>query len=195
MKKLLLLALGAVFGLSSAVFAESLIFNDGDEFESWYAQSVWDLQEEGVMTGYDDGNFKPANYINRAEFAVVLDRYTENIVEEKIADYFDAEIMNILEATQQVEDFIFDSDISMAAVVMAKAGLKELEEAPYSMEDLDRIDYWALPEGYTGYQYETGGESNYPFYLHYEGEAVIEDTLGAYEAWYGPFYNLDPNKL
>ena len=42
----------------------------------WFAQSVEYLAKLGVITGYEDGTFRPNNNISRAEFAVIIARFS-----------------------------------------------------------------------------------------------------------------------
>ncbi|MEK9159630.1 MAG: S-layer homology domain-containing protein [Patescibacteria group bacterium] len=44
---------------------------DGDE---WFAWAVMEAVDEHIVEGYDDGEFKPENYITRAETAVIARR-------------------------------------------------------------------------------------------------------------------------
>lgn len=41
---------------------------------SWYRTVIDDLRRDGVITGYDDGTFKPKEHINRAEFLTIVMR-------------------------------------------------------------------------------------------------------------------------
>jgi hypothetical protein len=47
------------------------VFSDVDP-ASWYAPSVCTLYEQGILQGYHDGTFKPANKINRAEASKLI---------------------------------------------------------------------------------------------------------------------------
>ena len=46
-----------------------------------YAASVR-LKEEGIITGYDDGSYRPGKELSRAELAVVLDKLRTTLLEE-----------------------------------------------------------------------------------------------------------------
>lgn len=43
--------------------------------DAWYAQAVMKLAQMGILKGYEDGSFKPAASITRAEFATVASRF------------------------------------------------------------------------------------------------------------------------
>ena len=43
--------------------------------DAWYAQAVSYLAEHGIITGYEDGTFRPTHAITRAEFAAMISRF------------------------------------------------------------------------------------------------------------------------
>ncbi|MCX7715235.1 MAG: S-layer homology domain-containing protein, partial [Clostridia bacterium] len=59
-----------VMGYSGSVNFEST-FSDIDK-KAWYFEDVSRMQYEGIFSGYEDGTFKPDNYITRAEFCVII---------------------------------------------------------------------------------------------------------------------------
>jgi hypothetical protein len=44
----------------------------------WYSQAIAYLASTGIVTGYEDGSFKPNAQITRAEFAAILSRFDES---------------------------------------------------------------------------------------------------------------------
>lgn len=76
MKKILVTILLASLLISVRVMAAGTIshFSDVPE-DSWYTEAVYNLYNAGIIQGYDDGTFKPTNNVNRAELAVILDRF------------------------------------------------------------------------------------------------------------------------
>lgn len=82
-KTLTLIVAGMVLG-SAMTFAASHLFSDVPADE-WYADAVTNLKMAGIVTGYEDGTFRPANYVNRAELAVMLDRLT--VAVRRCSDY------------------------------------------------------------------------------------------------------------
>ena len=58
-----------IVGLSSMSFAA---FNDMAEHPETYLPAINYLSENGIINGYADNNFKPANKIKRAEFAKII---------------------------------------------------------------------------------------------------------------------------
>ena len=45
---------------------------------SWYDKYIGYLADKGIITGYEDGNYHPNQFITRMEFAVLISRYVEN---------------------------------------------------------------------------------------------------------------------
>ena len=77
MKKIFLFALLAlIFTTSTFALATSSVFTDEQSFGGWFAPSVRKMAINGVITGYPDGSFRPMDFVNRAELAVILDRYS-----------------------------------------------------------------------------------------------------------------------
>ena len=49
-------------------------YSDADE-SAWYYDAAASLSEKGIMSGYDDGSFRPEESISRAEFACILSKF------------------------------------------------------------------------------------------------------------------------
>ncbi len=49
-------------------------FSDVSE-DDWFATAVAFMENAGIVNGYEDGTFRPNNYITRAEFATIASRY------------------------------------------------------------------------------------------------------------------------
>lgn len=67
MKKVLSMVLALVLALSTASIALAADFPDVNSNYSWAQEAINSLSESGVITGYDDGTFKPGNSITRQE--------------------------------------------------------------------------------------------------------------------------------
>ena len=67
MKKVLSLILAVAMLLSMATVVQAVKFDDVDENYSWAESAIEELSEDGVITGYDDGTFKPGKSITRQE--------------------------------------------------------------------------------------------------------------------------------
>jgi hypothetical protein len=81
---------GLVLGLSLISFgigyaASSSNFNDVFE-NDWYYDGVTTLTNYGLLQGYSDGTFKPANDVNRAEMAVMMARMVDLLKNQSCVD-------------------------------------------------------------------------------------------------------------
>jgi len=70
MSKILLITLVAIMLSTSVIFAADLkdLENEGES----YLKAIDELASKGVISGYEDGTFKPSNTITRAEFAKMI---------------------------------------------------------------------------------------------------------------------------
>ncbi|MFA5820714.1 MAG: S-layer homology domain-containing protein [Candidatus Gracilibacteria bacterium] len=77
MKKLVLaVSLSVLFLVTTiTVIAYTDMFLDQNTFDDWYKISVERMRSSDIITGYPDGEFKPYNNVNRAELAVILNRF------------------------------------------------------------------------------------------------------------------------
>ena len=55
-------------------------FPDVDE-NAYYSDSVYKMRSLGVVTGYDDGNFGPNDFVTRGQLVTILDRYDQALLE------------------------------------------------------------------------------------------------------------------
>ncbi len=67
MKKVLSLILVVAMLLSMATMVQAVKFEDVDQNYSWAKDAIEELSENGVITGYEDGTFKPGKSITRQE--------------------------------------------------------------------------------------------------------------------------------
>ena len=71
-----ILAILYEFDLSQPVSGADTGFSDIDEsYTTWAAASaIKQLAEDGIVTGYEDGTFRPGNFISRAEMVSIIKR-------------------------------------------------------------------------------------------------------------------------
>lgn len=62
----------------AAALTDTGNFADGASIADWSKNSIALLSQMGILTGYDDGEFKPAKNINREEMAVLIARCVKN---------------------------------------------------------------------------------------------------------------------
>jgi len=43
-------------------------------FSKFFSNSINNFAQDGIIQGYADGEFKPNNFVTRAELAVIVDR-------------------------------------------------------------------------------------------------------------------------
>jgi hypothetical protein len=84
MKKIILSLFIGIFIGASSTFAASQLFLDVPE-GVWFSSAVNNLSEKGILQGYQNGTFGPANTVNRAELAVTLDRMMEYMETGKVS--------------------------------------------------------------------------------------------------------------
>lgn len=74
MKKVLSLVLTAALMLTFVSTAFAVNFSDVDSNYSWAEDAVGNLSEKGIITGYEDGTFKPGKSITRQEAIALFSR-------------------------------------------------------------------------------------------------------------------------
>lgn len=74
MKKIFASILGLMLTFStSTAFAQSArVYSDVPDSHV-YSQAIQKISQQGIVSGYDNGTFKPDNFINRAEFLRIID--------------------------------------------------------------------------------------------------------------------------
>lgn len=189
MKKISFFIVGIFAGLSVTAFAASipgLPFTDETDFADWFKESVQVMSDTGVIRGFPDGSFKPSEKVDRAQLAVMLNRFRTEILEEARTEALDMLTEKIEEAFLHY-DKLKDSDLThkfKVALVMAESDLKKMEKAP-EMTYLKEITNPNLPQGYT--LYERIGIV-YTYYLHFKGSKLEGDVVMEHDDWYGPFF-------
>lgn len=78
MKKLQILVLGIILGAVPTALATTAMFSDVSEGD-WYYEAVENLASLGIVEGYEDGTYLPANDVNRAELAVMMNRLVDTL--------------------------------------------------------------------------------------------------------------------
>lgn len=58
----------------SPVLGSKELFSDVSETD-WFAQAVGDMSSQGLITGYEDGTFRPDIPVTRAEFSVLITKF------------------------------------------------------------------------------------------------------------------------
>lgn len=83
-RSLAFFGLSFVFGIAGALAVVSQVeFTDVD-YDSWYGDSVNRFVKLGILQGYEDNTYRPNEYVNRAELAVILDRYMSKVEKQVV---------------------------------------------------------------------------------------------------------------
>lgn len=93
-KKVLALTITTIIILSFNVYADNGIFADVPQTH-WAYQYINNLVNQGVLSGYEDGSFKPENTVIRAEWAKML----YSIDGSEPITYADMKVFNDVEPT------------------------------------------------------------------------------------------------
>lgn len=73
MKKLLIVVMSLLFIATAGIsYASSQLFKDVSP-SFWAYSAIQDLAQKGIIHGNSDGNFRPNDYVTRAQLSVILD--------------------------------------------------------------------------------------------------------------------------
>lgn len=193
-KKFLISVLVAFFLLNTGAMAlVNVVFMDENDFASWNKKEILHMAQEGILTGYEDGTFKPNKNITRAEVAVIADRLRDNLVEQ---------ISEVIGAYESMDGAYFtfdgnsdDSSAARVAIAMGVAGLREIEG--FDIESKCGLGYdkaemanfnMDYAENYNVYR--CSSLPGYLYYVNFKGNLVLPESGGEkadINEWYGPF--------
>jgi hypothetical protein len=81
MKKSIIIATLCFMITGSIIYAQGISFPDVQQGD-WYYEDVMNMVEWDVIRGNDDGTFKPANNVNRAELSAMWNRYDNRVMQQ-----------------------------------------------------------------------------------------------------------------
>jgi hypothetical protein len=133
----------------------------------WAAQTVQELVEQGIISGYEDNTFRPDNLINRAECSAILaralnlsagaatlDAFSDSAdvpawAKDPVAAAVEAALLKGYPEADGSTTFRPARQVTRAelAVILSRVVVKELGEqqpAAASFADLEKIPTWAL---------------------------------------------------
>ena len=87
MKKIAIFAAGLLIGVNATALANSALFTDEDQFANWNRDAIHTMNNNGIMTGFEDGSFGPNEPVTRAQLAVILDRFEQERIPAGIDTY------------------------------------------------------------------------------------------------------------
>jgi hypothetical protein len=81
------MAVQTLYNLADGTAKDHSAFSDVAQ-DSWYADAVTWAVETGIVSGYDDGTFRPGRPVSREELAVMLYRFakTQNVAVDVLGD-------------------------------------------------------------------------------------------------------------
>lgn len=120
LKKVLAGVVLSTVAFSAGVMAQSAMMFADVSTDAWYADGVMFSAEAGLMTGQGEGdNFDPAGNVNRAQLAVILERFDA---------YLDAKMEMEAEGETMTEEDTQEM-MTIAGIVMADENFTTLEAA------------------------------------------------------------------
>ena len=146
MKKSLIISfICGVLLLSGVAYAQSASFTDWNSFSDWYRNDVNYLKRMGVITGYDDGSFRPANNVTRAELGVMLKRSMDT-------QLYPSDMFAIMEKYEDLLE-LGVPEYYAKSLAVAASGFYLSEEVPeqisvYNCDDVVELD---ISSSYTVY--------------------------------------------
>ncbi len=173
----------AFFILNSVAFAivGGMNFADQNKFADWNTVAIEHLQEEGIIKGYGDGEFKPNNNVTRAEMAVMMDRMYDRLVGKmgKITMSYDE--LNKVEFTNS-----YDHVTAKVALAMGMAHVRETSQPDLKKDECTKLTGKNLPANYEVY---SCGEMFPNYYAHEYGETGVPESgeTTTLNSWFGPF--------
>lgn len=143
MKKLTALTLGSVIMMNSAAFA----FSDLTE-SHWAYRNVMNMHEKGIISGFEDGTFRPADSLTREQFIAMavkglkIEKSDLAVQFEDISDRWSTDY--ILAAGYIISDEgdtqFKPSELALREdVAMALVRLNDLENEEYNLETLNNF--------------------------------------------------------
>lgn len=180
MKKLVSALVASAVATSAFVPVFAATFKDVDE-ENWAYSYVEDMADRGLVSGYEDGTFRPANTVSRMEAFALFARLMgsnsdENaelvaLAKEKYADVLEDYKLSYAEgdvAFMLLRGVITEAELDTyfkgtkksepmpryeAAILITKAMLGEQEAKNEVLIDLDYTDVTAIPKAARQYVY------------------------------------------
>ena len=170
-KKLILLALVMLIVLNV-----NIVFAYTDTQNHWAEKKINELSLNGIISGYQDGSFKPNNNMTRAELVTVLNRLLDNKVQNtkyvpdiNVKDWYYAEIRKGIESgflegdasgNVRPKDLITREE-AICMIQRAIVPIGKYEVVP-SFADYDEVSSWAKKSinAFVYNQYITGYQDN-----------------------------------
>lgn len=164
MKKFIV-ALLLVISFSFTAFAlvSSSTFTDQNTFDSWFSSAAKKMKNHGIINGYADGSFRAANQVNRAELAVMLNKFAQVMGKPLFEDG------PACPELPSLAFIIFVHDVNGTPVENAQIGLQKWEGLPSDTSFTE-----SQPGMYVGVE---DREGYYNVMIHKDGYADHKETI------------------
>ena len=144
MKKITALTLGSMIMMNSAAFA----FSDLTE-EHWAYRNVLNMQEKGIISGFEDNTFRPSETLTREQFITMavkglnIEKLEEaKQFEDVLADRWSADYI-LAGGHAMIDDEVKEfrpAEVALREdVAMAIVRFNDLEEVEYNLETLNKF--------------------------------------------------------
>lgn len=189
-KTALIIIASALLGSALTVFAQPFGgFTDYSSFEPWYRDSVNYMKDLGIMKGYPDGSFRPANNVNRAELAVMLKKLNEyeNLTTE--AAVYDG-IVSFSSAQSKFSSLNVGRALYKNLIILAEARFRMVDGEPEEIDELTLVNISGLPAGYSIYEAKVN-DFTMSYYVRFNGLRTYKTIQGSssqqVDNWFGPY--------
>ena len=131
---------------------------------AWYYDAIMTMTENGVLTGYDTGNFGPDDIITDAQLETIMNRLVKRIDSNASVDWANAEPMTRGEAA-----------IYIVGVLQSGLSSQTLSEGLVALAEETGMPYYTDPAMYNGEPHMNARFKSVWFRLFYtEGRRVSE---------------------
>lgn len=174
----------AFFILNSVAFAVvgGLNFTDQSKFADWNSTAIEHMKNEGIIKGYNDGEFKPDNNVTRGEMAVMMDRMYDRLV---------GKMSKVTMSYEELKDVSFtdsyDQGTAKVALAMGMAHVRETSQPDLKKDDCTKLTGKNIPVNYEVY---SCGALFANYYAHEYGTTGVPESAGettTLNSWFGPF--------
>lgn len=171
MRKLLVAALTAgVVGFGTVAPAMANTFVDQNEIGVWSEDYVAVLVDMGIMVGYPDGTFRPADNITREEFAVALVKAMVAVED------------GIYEAMDASDEYLYNELVSQQSQILSI--LAEMDETK-AREVITSRNWVGISLGYN----TEGGTDDDEGFIAIDGRITVLDLTDSLTISVRPFVN------
>jgi hypothetical protein len=119
------LSLAVLFAMIGTTFASAVTFNDISDH--WAKDYIIKVANNGIVTGYNDGTFKPENSVTVLESLVMMSRLYD--IDDDIKDQIVEEYESVLEDMSNADDYSWafsNLSIALELGIVSQSGLETM---------------------------------------------------------------------